>query len=367
MTEEKKIDHTNHTPRPITPEDESYGDLMLRFTAHPVKPKYWFEEFGDHWSCSCGQINKGEVCTNCGLERNLLRKLFILHKPSAEGSDGAEPAVLPPDHASGEDPGFMEEEERPHSHLVAGIIVLLVLLLLGSGALLYFVVLPEMAEQDQARADAVRNNLAVSLPQYLSPLPEIQYNAYCEAGDALCDEGNFNDSLSCYNKAAALKDNEEIQQKILDAKFGYVNVRRKKGEGQHFVQYLTELHEKDYDGIQSIYDDYYAWNVKIIANNLPEDYNTDMETLNRNDIVYFHVTLTGGPPDGSIRFYYEATWPNGTKDTGEIDSTWSSGSQFSTRFQYSVPIFSKEGTLTFNLYSSDSHDKMGSDSVQLKK
>ena len=70
-----------YEPRPLTPEDDIYEDILEHFSSAPTKPKYWFEEFGDYWSCSCGHINKGDICTNCGLERDLLRSLFILHKP----------------------------------------------------------------------------------------------------------------------------------------------------------------------------------------------------------------------------------------------------------------------------------------------
>ncbi len=377
MTDQNNFDQTRHTPRPITPDDESYGDLMLRFTAHPVKPKYWFEEFGDHWSCSCGQINKGDRCTNCGLERDLLRRLFIVHKPSSdprdpseEGSGGEAFPVTDPGGASSADPGsgsHGSDGRKPASRLIGWIITLLVLLLLGSGAFLYFVVLPEMEEQDQARSQSIRDTLTETLPDALGKLPSIQYDAYCASGDALCDNGDYHDSISYYRKAALIRDDESIQQKILDAKFGYVKAHSKKGNGQHFVEYLTELHAVGYDGIEKIYSSYYAWNVKIIANNLPDDFDTDMETLNKSDTIYFHVTLTGGPPDASIRFYYKVIWPDGKTETEEIDSTWTAGSQFSSRFQYALPLFAKEGKLTFKLYSSDSRDLMNSDSVQLKK
>lgn len=71
-----------YEPRPLTPDDEIYEDILEQFASAPTKPKYWFEEFGDYWSCSCGHINKGDCCKNCGLERDLLRSLFILHKPA---------------------------------------------------------------------------------------------------------------------------------------------------------------------------------------------------------------------------------------------------------------------------------------------
>ena len=70
-----------YEPRPLTPDDDLYEDIIEQFASAPTKPKYWFEEFGDYWSCSCGHINKGDNCKSCGLERELLRSLFILHKP----------------------------------------------------------------------------------------------------------------------------------------------------------------------------------------------------------------------------------------------------------------------------------------------
>jgi len=76
-----------YEPRPLTPDDDIYEDIIEQFATAPTKPKYWFEEFGDYWSCSCGHINKGDICKSCGLERELLQSLFILHKPAdAEGS-----------------------------------------------------------------------------------------------------------------------------------------------------------------------------------------------------------------------------------------------------------------------------------------
>ena len=71
-----------YEPRPLTPDDDIYEDIIEQLASAPTKPKYWFEEFGDYWSCSCGHINKGDRCKSCGLERELLRSLFILHKPA---------------------------------------------------------------------------------------------------------------------------------------------------------------------------------------------------------------------------------------------------------------------------------------------
>ena len=291
-------EQTNHEPRLVKPEDESYGELMMRFTAHPVKPKYWFEEFGDHWTCSCGQINKGETCTNCGLERNLLRKLFILHKPSPELGDGEgqEPIsdsdntitmTIPRPASEDSSPPASETAEEPvrtNSRLVVGVIIIATLLLLATGAFLYFVLLPEMQEQDAAKRDSVRISLTENLPVAAAPVPRAQRRSYISAGDMLCKKGKYRKAMNYYNKAADMKDDESIQQKILDAKFGYVKAHQDDGE-DYFETYLNELADAHYDGIQAIYNQYYAWHVTIVANNLENDFSTDMKNVNRNDSV----------------------------------------------------------------------------------
>ena len=373
-------EQTNHEPRLVKPEDESYGELMMRFTAHPVKPKYWFEEFGDHWTCSCGQINKGETCTNCGLERNLLRKLFILHKPSPELGDGEGQEQISdtdntitmaiPRPSSEESSGPASETHaepvRTNSRLVVGVIIVATLLLLATGAFLYFVLLPEMQEQDAAKRDSVRISLTENLPVATAPVPRAQRKTYISAGDMLCKKGKYRRAMNYYNKAADLKDDESVQQKILDAKFGYVKAHQEDG-GEYFETYLNELHDVHYDGVQSIYYQYYAWHVTIVANNLESDFSTDMKNVNRNDTVYFHTTLTGGAPGESIRLYYKVTWPDDSTETKDVDSTFHAGSHFSSRFQYPMPLFAKPGKLTFEIYDKDSHDLLGSDSIKLKK
>lgn len=376
---EPKETETEHKPRPVKPEDESYGELMMRFTTHPVKPKYWFEEFGDHWTCSCGQVNKGETCANCGLERDLLRKLFILHKPSLDGTppgppdeDGtAEPEVSAPPLERRE-PVYDDDDDDvsgggSHSGLIAGVIIAAILLLLGSGAFVYFVLVPEMQEQDAAKRDSVRMSLCENLPVATACLPDAQYKAYIAAGDKMCDVGKYNRSLTYYNKAADLKNSKKVKKKILGAKYGYVKAHQYDNDAEYFETYLNELMDAKYDGASAIYYSYYAWHVNIVANNRSDDFSTDMKNVNRSDTIYFHTTVTGGPPDDAVRLYYQVIWPDGESETQDIEDRWRAGSHFSTRFQYAMPAFSKTGKLTFEVYDKDSRDLLGSDSITLKK
>ena len=101
-----------YEPRPLTPEDDIYEDIIEQFATAPTKPKYWFEEFGDYWSCSCGHINKGDHCKSCGLERELLRSLFILHKPADEAGKLGKKLKKSKEQADKEDEQFADREAR---------------------------------------------------------------------------------------------------------------------------------------------------------------------------------------------------------------------------------------------------------------
>lgn len=101
-----------YEPRPLMPGDGMYEDILEQFASAPTKPKYWFEEFGDYWSCSCGHINKGEICKNCGLERKLLKSLFILHKPVGEPGNLNKRLRKTKDQVDREESLQAEKEER---------------------------------------------------------------------------------------------------------------------------------------------------------------------------------------------------------------------------------------------------------------
>ena len=421
-------DTKEHMPRPVRPEDESYGELMMRFTAHPVKPKYWFEEFGDHWTCSCGQVNKGETCANCGLERDLLRQLFILHKPASVGRNnsdtmmngygtGAEAGINnsagfggmskengnKSDGDTGSGAGFgagsaggagsggsgsagaadsagQEDEDqvanlpddaapvepRGHKGLVIGIVVVLILLLLGAGAFVYFVVFPEMNAQDKETAEAVRSSLTEHMPEVVQPLPKAQFDAYVAAGNYLKKDGDYVKAIEYYRKALKLDKDPSIKKKILACKYSYVEANQNVG-GDRFVKYLNQLVGIGYEGAQSIYDAYYAWDASVVANNKADDAYTSMDSVDKSDTIYFHTTISGGPPDGTIQLYYQIIWPDGSADRKDIDSTYHSGSQITSRFQYPIPLLAKAGKMTFEVYNRGTHELLDSASITLKK
>ena len=570
-----------YEPRPLTPDDDIYEDILEQFASAPTKPKYWFEEFGDYWSCSCGHINKGASCKNCGLERELLRSLFILHKPadtpgklnkklrkakeqvdreetleaerrrrrqkldaiqgdhphvvpieeepsedndhenavssmtvklydSGTVSDAAEDAALAPEDSSNalqdhsnpasakpapkenalqdaaaaadslqdqestrsegnndqntdkDDSDLVKaadavEQEtskegtsketalvKPHdtkadsdaqlesnalmpadsddgkpakrfpsfkkpSFRTKMIILITVLLLLATGggiAVYKYLAAPAIQYEDAIKLqNAGKYEKAIDKFESLGDYKDCKehiWECYISIGDKYYDNGQFEKAIDTYNTAMKMKesdriqtkirkcyigignryyDNEEfenaiasyqtamemkdtdaLQDKINKCKFGYVKANQSKRTEQ-VETYLAELMSIKYPGIQEIYDAYYAWHVKILANTSEDDYSNDVETISRHDTAYFHAILSGGEPSEEIELYYEIAWPNGSKQIYGLDSKWKSGSKITARFQYPIPLFGSEGKLTFTLYDKSTNESLGSDSI----
>lgn len=508
-----------YKPRPLTPDDDIYEDIIEQFASAPTKPKYWFEEFGDYWSCSCGHINKGDHCKSCGLSRELLRSLFILHKPGYAASkldkkvkraqkkvDREEQQYLEKEsrrkerEASGEDltvvtpiepapafhtpmendetqqtaqdstgplnsahpgtdesgtqqtntqspaasPGQKDAESSPagtslrqtgtakkppakikfteinvaeaagagnpsgkkRAIIVASIAICLILIGICGYVIYTHMAAPAMKyEEAQELQAAGKYQQAIekyeSLADYKDSREKIwqcyvsmgddQYangkyekaiktyekalklkksdkidekirNCYIAIGDRQYSNGEYEDALKTYIAVIEMGDSDELQEKINAAKLAYVKAFQA-GRTSQVEQYMSELMALKYPGIQEIYDAYYAWHVKILANTSETDYSTDIDTASRKDTVYFHALISGGEPNESVELYYEVTWPNGSKQIYGLDSKWQNGSKITARFQYPIPLFGKEGKLTFTLYDKNTNEAMGSDSI----
>jgi len=188
---------------------------------------------------------------------------------------------------------------------------------------------------------------------------------YMGIGDKYLADSEFEKALGAYAVAAEIAAGEDVQQKINDAKFGYVKAYQ--GDRTEQVEsYLAELKDMNYPGIQEVYNAYYAWHVSIVANKSESDYSTDINTVSRKDTVYFHAALSGGEPSERIILYYEVKWPDGHSEVYNLDSSWQAGDKITARFQYSIPLFGREGTLTFTLYDKGTKEALGSDSVTFK-
>lgn len=438
----------NPNPRPIRPDDESYREVMMLFSDQPVKPRYWFEEFGDHWTCSCGQYNKGETCSNCGLEKSLLRRLFVLHRAAA-GGDGFVPSGAgdrPPKAAGGSSspaarvapgkpsagnsasgktsagspasgkpsaPGKQKSESRdnaaenrtngrtpgtiPASDNAADngspqdegsidpaagnapaknhnrgcavrlvIIAAIILLILASALLaLYYIFIPDMQKQDNAAADAVKGNLIQSLPPVIEPLGQLSDNTWLLIGDALYDQKQFTKSIEYYEKAGDPKNDKTLKKKILDAKYGYVKNSTEK-KGKVYRDYLDDLVKAKYPGAQALYETAYEWKADMVANNSSSDDTNDQKSVDRTYTIYFHCSISGGPPDRAIPLHYEVTWPDGSSERSSIAGRYSNGEDVTINCTWTYPSKSSNEKVSVKLYNSDDHQVLASDSVILQ-
>jgi len=442
-----------YEPRPLTPDDDIYEDIIEQFASAPTKPKYWFEEFGDYWSCSCGHINKGDHCKSCGLERELLRSLFILHKPADEAGKLGKNLKKSKEQADKEAEQYADREARRKEreasgedltevvpietdivykevHIaeetslavpakksklnfnrktIAAIAACIVLIAICGFAIYKHMAAPAMQYEEALQlmedgkyeeaiekytslgdykdsADMIHQCwILIGDDLYKNDDFEKAINAYETAndlkedksiyekvrlchigiGDKYFKEKDYDKAIGAYMVAAEIAAGEDVQEKIDDAKFGYVKAFM--GDRTEQVEkYMTELMESNYPGIREVYNKYYAWHTSIVANTSEADYSTDVGTVSRKDTVYFHVSLSGGEPSETVHLYYEVKWPDGHTEIYDLDSGWKAGDKIAARFQYPIPLFGKEGKMTFSLYDNNTKELLGSDSVTFK-
>ena len=438
-----------YEPRPLTPEDDIYEDIIEQFATAPTKPKYWFEEFGDYWSCSCGHINRGDHCKSCGLERELLRSLFILHKPADEAGKLGKKLKKSKDQADKEAEQYADKEARRKEREASGedltkvvpieyteveipeetalvvptkkskltfnkktiiaIVACIVLIAVCGFAIYKHMAAPAM-QYDEALQLMEDGKYELAIEKYTAlgdykDSADMIHQCWILIGDTHYEKKEFKEAITAYNTALDLKEDdslhekirkcyigigdmylknneyekalgayanaadiaagEDVQKKIDDAKFGYVKAFMDDRTDQ-VEKYMSELMDYDYPGIQEVYDKYYAWHTSIVANTSESDYSTDVGSVSRKDTVYFHVSLSGGEPSETIHLFYEVKWPDGHTEIYDLDEGWKSGDKIAARFQYPIPLFGKEGKLTFSLYDMNTRELLGSDAVSFK-
>ena len=351
------------TLQPLTPSDEKYDDIMDNYeevmekmSSNPTKPKYWFKEQGDHWYCTCGQLNKGASCSNCGLERDLLRALFFLHEP------GDEPGKYEGMDITYTDVKVADNKLSTRAKLLIAIAAILVLAAAAGLCSYFYIIKPNMEKEAAATAKAMAESIEANVPVCTKDMNAFLRDSYITAGNTSLDGESYERALRFYTKASDFDGGEDFSDKINKAKYGYVKSHKSDGDDK-FEKYLGELHEIGYSDVDKIYNEYYAWHFNIVANLDPDDYSTDIETASRADTVYFHVSVSGGPPGDTLDIYYDAKWPSGSHQTDIIGSDWKSGSKGYARFSYPVPLFAKEGTLSFKIFDKSTQEELGNDSI----
>ena len=192
----------------------------------------------------------------------------------------------------------------------------------------------------------------VAILFFVFAMPEINYQRannllneekFDAARLAFEDLGNYRDSKEMineclYQKACSLLDDdlydsaitlfEELdgykksEDKIDEAKYGYIIDHRNNTNTTTFA-YLKNLKNKDYKDCANIYKELYEWKITVLAvNSDKDDDSTNKSSIKKNAPVYFHIDLSGGEPNESIRITVKSTWPNGNTSEYTFDSKW---------------------------------------------
>ena len=87
--------------------------------------------------------------------------------------------------------------------------------------------------------------------------------------------------------------------------------------------------------------------------------------MQAGETIYFHSTLSGGPPEGSVELSYTITYPDGSADSGEVGSAAGAGETVTTKCVYAQPLSGSGQSLTYKLFIKKNHELLSSDSVSI--
>lgn len=192
----------------------------------------------------------------------------------------------------------------------------------------------------------------------LNVKPEYKYNKACEN----LDNGLHNIAIEQFEELDGYKDSEN---KINEAKYRYVLTNRNNKDATTFI-YLKDLKEQDYKDSSNIYEEIYDWKIKVVAvNSSEDDETTTKESISKYESVYFHLKLTGGTPDSSVRVTVKSILPNGNFEEYTFDEEWVDNDTgwygwYESVYQY--PQYGTTGTLQCKFYD-DSNNLIGVGSI----
>lgn len=193
-------------------------------------------------------------------------------------------------------------------------------------------------------------------------IPEMKYQQACDK----LDGGSYSAAIEMFEDLNGYRNSEN---KILEAKYQYV-IKHENNNDKTTFTYLKELKRQDYKDSAEIYEDLYEWRVTVIAVNSSEvDETTNKSSISRSSPIYFHIKLTGGEPNGSMRITVKPHYPDG--DTGEytFDDKWTDGETgwygwYDGLYEY--PEYGATGTLQCKFYDEDGN-LIGSGSIRISE
>ena len=175
-------------------------------------------------------------------------------------------------------------------------------------------------------------------------------------------------SRKSYVEAAAVFENlgnyEDCVSRACEARYAYVLGHKSRIDHTTYL-FLSKLIDDGYKDSKEIYKSLYAWKVTIVMNDSETDSLTNKTSISRYSNFYCHVTLTGGPPNGSIELKYAMRFPNGHWGYGSWDGPWYSGTYGAAYGYYSTPSSGSSGTFTIKVYNKSTGELLGEASIKI--
>jgi len=90
--------------------------------------------------------------------------------------------------------------------------------------------------------------------------------------------------------------------------------------------YLKELKRTNYKDSENLYKKLYDWKIEVVAvNSSEDDTTTDHDSIKRNKPIYFHIVLSGGEPNASVRISVKDSFPSGNSGDFTFEKKWTDG------------------------------------------
>jgi len=90
--------------------------------------------------------------------------------------------------------------------------------------------------------------------------------------------------------------------------------------------YLKELKSANYKDSANLYKKLYDWKIEVVAvNSSKDDDTTNPGTIKRNKPIYFHIELSGGEPNASVRISVKDSFPSGNSGDFTFEKKWTDG------------------------------------------
>lgn len=188
-----------------------------------------------------------------------------------------------------------------------------------------------------------------SYKQSEAKIIDAKYNQACSKLEA----GRYQEAITIFEELDGYKLSEA---KVYEAKYSYVLENRNNANATTF-EYLKDLKKQDYKDSINIFKELYSWKITVFAiNSSLNDEKTELKSISKYDPIYFHMELTGGEPNDTVRITVETIFPNGQVGTYQFEELcgagdilwygWADGIHENLRY-------GECGTLRCNFYDED--------------